>query len=126
MKITAISKTEIRNDDFGDYYTTKDGTDVYEIRETGNECYHIMILIHELIEYTLLKQAGIPEEAVNKFDAEHPECDEPGALKDAPYYKEHKFATKIEKMLCKKFGYNWNKYEDDLINIKHGKDKSER
>lgn len=81
-----------------------------------------MIAVHELIEVLLCKAAGVTQEDVDKFDLNFEkkrkkgDDSEPGDDPKAPYYKQHKFATKIERLLCKELGENWNWYETDINN----------
>ena len=38
------------------------------------------------------------EKKIAEFDKKHPELDDPGRIKKAPYHKEHMFAEKVEKL----------------------------
>lgn len=82
-----------------------------QVSEMGNCKYEFLIALHELIEQALQIERGIPEEAITKFDKEFKGEGEPGDDKSAPYYKEHQFATKIEKLVCEELGLDWNAYE---------------
>ena len=42
---------------------------------------------------------------------------EPGDDPNAPYYKEHQFATMMEKALCHELGVNWDKYDKTVMNL---------
>ena len=96
----------------GDYY--KDGKAwIFSISQTNID-YEFLILMHELTEWYLTQKRGIKEKDITKFDLWHLEENldgEPGNHKDAPYRKEHQFATKIEKLICKELGINWYKYD---------------
>jgi hypothetical protein len=49
----------------------------------------ILCAVHELVEAVLCEDNGVKEEAVTAFDVAHPNAEEPGELKDAPYHWEH-------------------------------------
>ena len=105
----------------GDYYTKKVLADLSKdyifVSSVGNEDYETLIMLHEFIEMVLTRKRKISEKSISQFDMDY-ECSgkkgEPGDHKDAPYRKEHKFATKIEKMMAKELGINWKKYEKTL------------
>ena len=64
-------------------------------------------------KYFLVKKNKISLKAIDKFDKEFYENNnfgEAGDSKNSPYYSQHKFATKIEKMLAKELGISWDKY----------------
>lgn len=73
--------------------------------------YEALVAVHEIIEALLCKARGISEEAVTAFDKAHPDADEPGDHPDAPYGREHCFATLIERLLATEFGVDWAEYE---------------
>lgn len=90
------------------------------ISDMGDFRYNILVLVHELIETILCKHRGIKEFDVTDFDIKFEERRklgletdeaEPGDDKKAPYYKEHQFATKIERMLAKQLGVSWKQYD---------------
>lgn len=116
MKIVAETKDDIRNSDLGDYFTI-DGVDHYEIRSTGNEFYDMLILLHEMVEYTLLKKEGIREEIINEWDANHMDAIDPALVKGSPYKEQHIFAENIERMVCQKLGLDWNEYDEHVMNL---------
>jgi len=74
-----------------------------------------LVLIHELVEMVLTERRNISWKKITEFDNQHPNSDEPGNLLDAPYHKEHLFATRIEAMLAKELGVQWKEY-DKAIN----------
>ena len=87
------------------------------VSEMFNDDYHMLVAIHELIEAHLCVKRGIRQAVVDAFDMDYEmkrkkgDVSEPGDSKDAPYYKEHRFATKIERLLAKEFGVDWDAYE---------------
>jgi hypothetical protein len=99
--------------------------------KVGNPDYEFMILVHELIEYYMCKKQGIPDRKIVKFDkryekdrilGKHTPTSEPGNHKKAPYRREHKFATKIEKMVGKALGVDWDEYSAYLMDAVDRKD----
>ena len=47
---------------------------------------------------------------------------EPGDSPDAPYHKEHVFATKIERLLAKEFDVDWREYEAAINSLEWRKE----
>jgi hypothetical protein len=89
----------------------------------GNDDYAFLVAIHELVEVWLCNKRGITDEAVSAFDIEYeknrPEGDEsePGNHPDAPYRKEHFFATNIERMIALELGLDWEKYSKAVMSL---------
>lgn len=80
--------------------------------------YEFLVLIHELIEWYLIKQKGVTIKQVDDFDMafeknrNEGDISEPGNDPHAPYFNEHQFATKIEEELAKYMGVDWLKYNE--------------
>src|SRR5690348_18295820 len=80
----------------------------------------LLVALHELIEVTLCKDRGITEKQVDEFDMEfeknRPEGDEsePGDHPEAPYRKEHFFATNVERLMASELGVDWVEYENHI------------
>jgi translation initiation factor 1 (eIF-1/SUI1) len=85
--------------------------------------------LHELVEYFLVRKRGIKIKDIDKFDIEYEKArsenkkfapcgckikEGPGKDIHAPYYREHQFATKVEKMFIKKLGYSWKEYNKEI------------
>lgn len=102
----------------GDYYE-KDG--VYHITVTKqiDHRYNLLIMLHEMIEWTLTEMAGIREEDISDFDIEwnrEPrEEDEPGNNRYAPYYREHRIAENFERLFADYLQVDFLEYEKLLI-----------
>ena len=108
----------------GNYQETDDGLLVIFITEQINQDYVNLIFFHEMIEWWLCKIRKISEESISNFDIEWNRRlstgekglkDEPGNELNAPYHREHMFATKMEKQLCEQMGLNWKEYETNLM-----------
>jgi hypothetical protein len=109
--INTINHKDQRVGEVGDYWE-KDGTATFVISKM-NKNYQALVILHELAEYFLVKKNKISLKAIDRFDKEFYENNnfgEAGGSKKSPYYNQHKFATKIEKMLAKELGISWNKY----------------
>lgn len=114
-----------RYDTAGDYFTEYN-YDCYTISKLPKGWRaELAVFVHEMVEYQLCKEARIKEEDITNFDIEsgHPD---PGNLKDAPYYDQHKIATKIEKYIIKTLGLDWKEYDSDFEKLKYPIDKSKK
>jgi len=90
------------------------------VSRMSKEDHEFLVAMHEQIEAYLCYKRGISEEAVTDFDiafeaVRAPENkDEPGNDPLAPYYKEHQFATKVERILAEELGVNWEEYNAEV------------
>ena len=114
IRYKSIPHKSQRYKTFGDYWITKRGN--WEIRVSEMKAdYEFMVLVHELIEFYLTQKRGISEPSITYFDThEGKDSDDPGTIKSAPYHKEHMFATKIEKLICKELGISWTDYDKEF------------
>jgi hypothetical protein len=91
-----------------------------KVSRMGDWRHEALVAIHELVEVLLCRHDGVPEEAVDKFDfafeaARQPgNDDEPGDDPQAPYRKQHCFATGIERLLAAELGIDWKHYEQEI------------
>lgn len=104
-----------RYETVGDYFNHNDIWH-FKISETKAD-YEFLILIHEMIEWYLTQKRGISEKKITNFDINFKGKGEPGDDKNAPYRKEHQFATKIEKLIAKELKVNWAKYDKTINNL---------
>jgi hypothetical protein len=109
MKITInnIPHSKQRYETLGDYWIDKEGVLHIVVSEFVDEDSSFVVGIHELIESWLCKKRGISFDGITQFDIDFKGEGEPGDDPKSPYLKEHKFATKIEKMVCKELGIKW-------------------
>ena len=100
------------------------------IAEMRNPDFEMLIFIHELVEAYLCWRRGLREEFITEFDkmfeeerklGEHGKNDEPGDDPRSPYHREHKIASKFEKMLCKVMSIKWGRYSKAVDRIYEGK-----
>ena len=103
----------------GDYVTDRNGIVHITVSYMKDWRYGFLVMLHELAEKALTKMHGIPEERITAFDCRfeverqngiHKPDDEPGDDKRAPYRKEHRWATRIEKMAAKSLDVDWKDY----------------
>jgi len=103
----------------GDWFE-QEGTLQIRASRVNNHDYEALIFLHELVESLLCRKRGISEADVDAFDTQfedtRPAGDEssPGDSTKAPYYKEHQFATCVERLMAHELGVDWNDYERDL------------
>lgn len=105
-----------RYDTVGDWMGCEKNRIIF-ITELGNNDYEFLIALHEIIEQALCFKRGITDEEVTKFDMAYDKDLEPGNCPDAPYYKEHQFASIIEQMVCEELGIDNESYEKYLDNF---------
>ena len=124
ISIKTIPHELQRYDTCGDWVWTDAGDLEITVSSTNNWKYEALVAVHELIEVLLCHDRGISQQVVDDFDMSYERDieefgydDEPGNEKDAPYHKEHKVATKVEKILAKELKVNWKEYDDHLNNL---------
>lgn len=100
-----------RYNTLGDWQVDSYGDLVIDVSEMGNSDFELLVGVHELIEAALCRKRGITQAQVDAFDLAHPDLDEPGADISAPYYREHKFACLVEKLLADELGIDFAKYD---------------
>jgi hypothetical protein len=137
--IETIPHSEQRYPSCGDwYYQDGEGGSegIVRVSDMRNEWFEALVGIHEAIEATLCRKAGISEEEVTAYDTAYEKareldvagiaelrdgwrcgCEitadsEPGDDKHAPYGFQHAFATANERMMCAAMGLSWSDYCD--------------
>jgi hypothetical protein len=116
IELRTIPHDEQRYETVGDWENLPDGSLRISVSDMGIEDYAFLVAIHEAVEVWLCNKRGITDEAVSAFDIEYeknrPDGDEsePGDHPDAPYRKEHFFATNIERMIALELGVDWKLY----------------
>lgn len=126
IRIKTIPIENMRYPTVGDYWYDTEGVLEVRIAEMGNELYHKLVMIHELVEEALTKHRGLSEPDIMAFDIYYekrrdqglvPEDSEPGFDANAPYLKEHTLATSIEMMMCALAGESWTDYDRTVMNL---------
>jgi hypothetical protein len=117
VTIKTIKHSKQRYPTIGDWYFDKNDDLVIKVSVMGDRRFEMLVAVHELIEVLICDEFGITDEEVTAFDIAFERKrlpgnkDEPGNDAQAPYFQEHQFATKVEKMLAKKLKVNWREYE---------------
>lgn len=99
----------MRYDDVGDYF--EDTIVAYDFKD---DVINNAIFLHEFIEYTLIKSAGIDPSLIDKFDTEDDAPDQ-HPQEFAQYEKFHDLANLVEKQFIENLGLNWEEH-DKIIN----------
>lgn len=98
-------RKSMRYDDVGDYL--EDTIITYDMK---NPVINNAIMLHEFIEYTLIKSAGIPVAMIDAFDT-----DDKAAKKHEKEYKlychYHRLADKVEREFIENMGMDWKAYQ---------------
>lgn len=120
INIKTIPHNEQRYETVGDWWFDENGDLQIRVSDVGNPKYEFLVAYHELAEVMLCKDRGITTEEVDTFDknfeANRPEGneDEPGDDPNAPYRKEHFFATSLERLVAAELNVDWNKYDETI------------
>ena len=119
LKIKSIPHKKQRVGEVGDYWE-KRGETTFVVSEMYEQFMQAVIL-HELIEYFLVKNRGIKLKDIDNFDRkfynDKRNKGEAGMSSKAPYRTEHLFATKIEAMFIKELGISWQDYSEFINNL---------
>ena len=116
LQIKTVPDDQQRYNTVGDYYVDESGKRVFVVSDMHDWRYEMLVAIHELVESSLCRVRGITDDQIDAFDlayqAARPEGDvsEPGDSTEAPYYHEHQFASKIEKIIADELGVDWDDY----------------
>lgn len=88
-----------------------DGALVIRVSKMSNWRYEMVVGIHEAVEGLLCMDANIGTAQVDDFDMTYAGPGEPGDAPDAPYARQHCYATAVERMLIAAMGLSWADYE---------------
>ena len=112
MQIIPIGCMRDAYKDGFDYWI--DERDVLQVRiaEFENPDFAWFWAIHEVLEALRCIKAGIPLEAIEAFDAEHTDHEDPGSIPEAPYHKQHMQSMTVQHILCEQDGYSYEEYMD--------------
>ena len=102
----------MRYDDVGDYF---DNTIV--AYNFNDPVIQNAIFLHEFIEFSLIKSAGITPELIDRFDTQ-PESEKEFPKEFAAYEKFHELANKIERQFIENLGINWEEYDEKIYTTK--------
>lgn len=96
----------------------EDGVLKVKVSDMGDDDHAFMVGVHEAVEAWLCRERGIAEKDITWFDErfemarEKGNVDEPGDDPEAPYEREHNFATGIERLICSELEIPWKDYEE--------------
>lgn len=112
-------RKSMRYDDVGDYFDNSIIS--YDIK---NPIIRNAIMLHEFIEYTLIKSAGISVSMIDKFDTDEVACEK--YQKEYKFYtKYHRIANNVERHFIENMGMDWKNYQkaiySEKINVKPSK-----
>lgn len=116
ISIEFIDHSHQRYKTIGDWFRDEKGLNI-KVSKMTDKRHELLVAIHELVEVVLCEQRGITQAQVDQFDMDHLESDDPGSLTDAPYRKEHEFATAIEMLVAQALGVDWSEYEKEVGNL---------
>lgn len=120
INIKTIPHNEQRYDTVGDWWWAENEDLEIRVSDMKNPKYEFLVALHELVEVMLCKDREITTEMVDAFDkafeANRKEGDfrEAGDSLDAPYQKEHFFATCIERLVACELKVDWIKYDETV------------
>ncbi len=119
IQVKTVPDDQQRYNTVGDYYTDENGKRMFVVSDMRDWRYEFLVVLHELVESALCKERNISDTCIDEFDTAYEEkrdesdgISEPGNSPDAPYFKEHQFATTIEKMMAEELGVDWNDYNE--------------
>lgn len=81
------------------------------------------VAIHELIEVLLCRLSKVSQKKVDKFDIAYEkkrkkgDVSEPGDQFEAPYFKQHQYATYIERLFIAMCNEKWKDYEEKVNSL---------
>ena len=118
--IKSIPHKKQRYETCGDWYKDKKGVMQIRVSDCGSETSEFAVALHEVVEQYLCRLTGVTQKQVDDFDKAwnadggDNENDEPGDDPKAPYFEQHKVATKIERIIIKACDVKWSEHEDRL------------
>jgi hypothetical protein len=102
--IQEIPKNKQFYDTCGNYGRSKTNDWILVSKEKGyieSEEEVMGVALHELVEFWLCLKRGIKLKDIDKWDLSYRGNGEPGEVKGCPYFREHKFANKLERLFVK-------------------------
>jgi hypothetical protein len=115
--IVTVNHEEQRYNTIGDYYLGAGEILTIRVSRLGDMNMEFCCAIHELVEAALCHEEGVSLEEIDEFDFgwhPHDGIEEPGDDPQAPYYRQHKFARRIERLVAERLGVDWEDYESRM------------
>jgi len=123
IKLQTIPHKNQRYETVGDWIVRHGKLREIYVSDMHNEDYALLVAVHELLEAAICLKRGVTQKQVDEFDKafeavrEDGNTEEPGDQPDAPYYREHQFATKVERMLAQELGVEWDVYDRTVVGL---------
>ena len=120
--IKIIPHAEQRYDTVGDWYYVGDDLHI-RVSKMSDWRFEQLVVQHEYNEAILCEHDGITQKQVDDFDMEFEKTrtpgdeSEPGDNPQAPYRRQHFFATNTERQLADRLGVDWKDYEAELASL---------
>jgi len=118
MHIETIPHEMQRYPTVGDYWLDEAGVEQIRVSEMMDWRYEVLVAVHEIVEMALTRHRGIAEQDITEFDIKFEQDKEKGLIGgeagdnvNAPYRKEHFFATNLERLLAGELDVNWFEYD---------------
>lgn len=111
ITIETIPHSRQRYPTAGDWQIDGSGNITIRVSDMGDWRYNAAVAVHELVEVLLCRNDDVTMEQVDRFDLGFRGDGEPGDAQDAPYARQHCFATAVERMLIAAFGLSWAEYD---------------
>jgi hypothetical protein len=105
----------------GDYFHDGMGNLTICVSEEIGTDSALLVAIHELCEAVLCYKRGIKFADIDEFDARFEDnrkkgdTSEPGDDQNAPYRREHFFATTIERLMAAEMGVDWKEHDNRIL-----------
>ena len=119
IEIKTIPHQDQRYDTCGDWLIDGDNITIL-VSDLGDWRLEYLVADHEFREALLCRHRGISQKAVDDFDTAYQGEGEPGDDPQAPYKREHFFATSIERLTAAELDVDWAEYEGKLNALEWG------
>jgi hypothetical protein len=123
INIETIPHDQHRYETVGDYWIDEHDVIQMRVSDMKNSDYEFLVILHELIEMQLCKNAGISFKIIDNFDKDYEQLrkdgdySEPGDAPNSPYKKQHLIATGVEKIVCAELGVDWQTYDKTVTEL---------
>ena len=118
IRIDKVPHSMQRYDTVGDWVFSTQGDLYLIVSHLYNRDYENLVALHEMIEALLCQARGITGDMVDTWDKDHFDHPDPGSIPQCPYFREHMFATCVERLMAAELEVNWDEYEAALEAIK--------
>jgi len=101
-----------------DWYWDENGDLQVRVSPLSDWRHEVLLGIHEAVEAVMCRHDGVTQEQVDAFDVEYDKAHavdiNAGDDPNAPYKKQHTFATAIERILAGALSVDWKTYDDEI------------